>query len=71
LHGRGRLGAPERELLAALLLALVLSAAAVAYSRVTPGALSTTELLLAGAVLLSGLGLLALGTAARRRSDRS
>jgi len=71
-HGHGgRLAAPERELLAALLIALALSAAALAYSRISPGALSTTELLLAGAVLVSGLGLLALGTSARRRSERS
>jgi hypothetical protein len=75
MHGRsgrpGPLGAPERELLAALLLALVLSAAALAYSRMAPGALSATDLVLAGAVLLSGLGLLALGTSSRRRSDQS
>jgi len=67
VHGNGgRLAAPERELLAALLLALVLSAAAVAYGR-----LSTTALLLAGVVLLSGLGLLALGCSARRTGDRT
>jgi hypothetical protein len=61
------MAAPERELLAALLLALLLSAAALVYGRITPAPLSATDLLLAGTVLLSGLGLLALGSSSRRR----
>src|SRR5262249_28546384 len=56
-----RLAAPEWELLAALLLSFLLSAAALVYGRITTGALAATDLLLAGAVLLSGLGLLVLG----------
>jgi hypothetical protein len=67
-HGGGRrIAAPERELSAALLLTLLLSATALLYGRIAPGTLSATDLLLAGAVLLSGLGLLILGYSARRR----
>jgi hypothetical protein len=69
-HDRGgRLADPERELLAALLVALLLSVAALFYGRLSPGMLSVTDLLLAGAVLLSGLGLLAMGYSARRRGS--
>ena len=63
-RGRGRLAAPEREFLALFGIALGLELSALFLDRT---AVSDGDLLLSGAVLLSGLCLLALGCAARSR----
>ena len=60
--GLGRLGAPEREFLALLLIALGLEGTALFLGR---EALSAADFLLAGAVPLSGLGMLLLRYASR------
>jgi hypothetical protein len=67
IHGRGgrRLAGPEKEFLVLFVIALGLEAAALFLDR---SAISDSDLLLSGAILLSGLGLLALGCAARSRS---
>ncbi len=64
-RGRGRLAAPEREFLALFAVAVGLMLSALFLDR---SAVSDGDLLLSGAVLLSGLCLLALGCAARSRS---
>ena len=61
--GSRRLGAPEREFLALFVIALGLEGAALLLGR---DELSPADLLLSGAALLSGLGLLVLGHAASR-----
>jgi hypothetical protein len=63
-HGRSgrQLPLAEKEFLALFVLALGLGGGALFFGR-----LSRADLLLAGSVLLSGLGLFALGYATRRR----
>jgi hypothetical protein len=66
--GRGaHLAAPEREFLALFVIALGLAGAALFVGRET---LAAADLLLAGTVLLSGLGMLVLGYASRARQPR-
>jgi hypothetical protein len=65
--GRGRrLAAAEREFLLAVVIALALSGIAFLGDRLAPGALSRSDLLLAGVVLSAALGMLALGWSSRR-----
>jgi hypothetical protein len=63
-RGRGRFAGPEREFLALFAVALGLELSALFLDRT---AVSEGDLLLSGAILLSGLCLLALGCAARSR----
>ncbi|HTQ81464.1 MAG TPA: hypothetical protein VMM92_15805 [Thermoanaerobaculia bacterium] len=63
---RGRLGAPERELLAACALALGLASAALYWRPPHPLPISPSDLLLAALVLGSVCGLLALGRSVRK-----